>query len=617
MTDRRSNGFFAFLRVIFRGINLVRLAILNVVFFGILALLAFVLSSHLRPVPSDALLVLHPQGELVDQYSVDTAGRIMAQLSGNPVGQVRVRDMIAAIDRAAGDTRIKRILLLPDDLQAQGYAALREVGAALDRFRAAGKKVTVWGNDLDQKQYLLAAHATRILIDPQGGVMPTGLSSYRLYYKDLLDKIGVAVHLFRVGEYKSAAEPYILDHASDAAKRADAFWMGAIWDQWLNQVARLRHLDPQTLRNDVDQLPQRLKNAGGDLAKLSLQTHLVDGLATRHQLVQRLRKQGMPAGRGGEGVRSIDMDDYLAATRPVKMGDADRQVAIVVAQGEISPGRKPPGSIGGDSTSQLLRQVRGDDHVKAVVLRVDSPGGEVHAAEQIRREVVLMRKAGKPVVVSMGDVAASGGYWISMNADSIYAEPNTITGSIGIFGTVFRIPAALDKLGIHSDGIATAPLAGSDDIARPLDPSTATMIQARIDKGYRDFVGGVAKARGQSFQQIDAIAQGRVWTGRQALSRGLVDHLGGLRQAVAAAAHEAKLGKHYRVHYVQPPVSGFQRFMLNFSRSAMARVMLSAGIRLPAWMGQVPHMSADLQLLRSMQSRAPKAYAYCFCTPQS
>ncbi|MBD8899418.1 signal peptide peptidase SppA [Rhodanobacter sp. DHG33] len=620
-TPPRRNGFWAVLCGIGRGINVVRLLIVNAVFFFLLfivllAIVGGIAASHTKTAVLDgSVLVLQPEGQLVEQYSVDPLQRTLAKLSGGKTQQVQLRDLVDAIDGAAKDKRISRILLLPDELHAGGFAALREVGAALDRFRATGKPVIAWAASLDQGQYYLAVHADRVLLDPQGGLMLTGLANYRLFYKDLLDKLGVDVHLFRVGQFKSAAEPYILDHASPASKEADGFWMGGLWDEYLAEVAKLRKLDPATLRADVDNLPQTIASTQGDLAQLALNEHLIDGTATRAQLLASLREQGVPAAKNGHGFRSIDLAHYTADTQK----DADpfaHGVTVVVAEGEIAGGKQQPGSIGGESTAALIRAAREDKRTEALVLRVNSPGGEVYAAEQIRREVALTREAGIPVVVSMGDVAASGGYWISMNADRIVAEPNTITGSIGIFGMYYSVPNTLAKLGVQSDGVATGPMAGAFDITRPLDPRVGSVIQAIIDKGYRDFVGGVAKARGKSFDAVDAIAQGRVWTGSQALDRGLVDQLGGLGDAEDAAAKLAKLGTDYSVRYQQAPMGVVESFLVGFGQSASVELLQSWGLRLPPWFAQVHAMVApELSLLRNAKAGTPNVYAYCFCSP--
>ncbi|MEX1829589.1 signal peptide peptidase SppA [Luteibacter sp. CQ10] len=617
---RRGGGFGSFLRSLGRGINFVRLFILNVFFFGLLAafLLAIYASNRTHAVDDRSVLVLAPDGQLVEQYSADPLSRAMGKLSGDGVKQVQVRDMVRAIDAAAKDDRISRIVLRPDKLAAGGFAALREVGAALDRFRAAGKPVLVWASSMEQGQYYLAAHADKIYLDPQGGVMATGLANYRLFYKDMLDRLGVQVHLFRVGQFKSAAEPFILDHASPESKEADGYWLGGLWDTWIGETAKLRHLDPAALRGDVDGFADRVQNAKGNLADLAKEEKLVDGIATEQQFVQMLRKEGVPAGKKDQGFRQVDLAGYLAATG---LSNADLLqtspgVTVVVAEGEITGGKQAQGSIGGESTAALIRTARLDRRTRALVLRVNSPGGEVYAAEQIRREVELTREAGIPVVVSMGDVAASGGYWISMNANRIYAEPNTITGSIGIFGMFFTVPDTLAKIGVKSDGVGTGGLAGAFDITRPLDPKVGVLIQSIIDKGYRDFVGGVAKARGKDFAAIDAIAQGRVWTGEQAMQRGLVDKLGSLDDAIRDAAQEANLGKDYGVRYAEKPMGAFERFLTNVGDSSEAKVLMSWGVRLPSWVAELPKLAPEFALFRTAQAGKPNVYAYCFCSPR-
>jgi protease-4 len=603
-----------------RGINITRLVIINAIFFGILAifLIAVLVGGHVNAVDDKTVLVLAPEGALVEQYSADALSRAFAKMSGDGVKQVQVRDLVRAIDAAAKDTRISQIVLRTDKLQAGGFAALREVGAALDRFRAAGKPVLAWGVSLDQGQYYLAAHADKLYIDPQGGVMATGLANYRLFYKDLLDKLGIDVHLFRVGQFKSAAEPFILDHASPESKEADAYWLGGLWTTWIEEVAKMRHIVPATLRTDVDGLAERVRDANGSLADLSVQEKLVDGIATEQQFVNMLRESGVPAGKKDQGFRQVQLDRYLAdrGLSTADMLQTGKGVTVVVAEGEITGGKQAQGSIGGDTTAALIRTVRSDPRTSALVLRVNSPGGEVYAAEQIRREVELTRAAGIPVIVSMGDVAASGGYWISMNANRIYAEPNTITGSIGIFGMFYTVPDTLAKIGVKSDGVATSSLAGAFDITRPLDPKVSILIQSIIDKGYRDFVGNVAKARGKNFAAIDAIAQGRVWTGQQALDRGLVDKIGSLDDAIRDAAQEAKLGADFKVRYAEKPMGAFERFLTNVGDSTETHVALSWGLRLPSWVAELPRLAPEFALFRTAEAGKPHVYAYCFCSPR-
>jgi protease-4 len=616
----RGGGFGRFLRSLGRGINVTRLVIINVIFFGFIAvlLIALVAGGHGKTVEDKTVLVLKPEGALVEQYSADAFSRAIARMSGDGVKQVQVRDLVRAIDAAAKDNRISQIVLRTDKLQTGGFAALREVGAALDRFRAAGKPVLAWGVSLEQGQYYLAAHADKLYVDPQGGVIATGLANYRLFYKDLLDKLGVEVHLFRVGQFKSAAEPFILDHASPESKEADAYWLGGLWSTWIDEVAKMRHIAPATLRADVDNLAERVRDANGSLADLAVQEKLADGIATEQQFVRMLRESGVPEGKKGQGFRQVDLDGYLA-DRGLSTADILQTgpgVTVVVAEGEITGGKQAQGSIGGDSTAALIRTVRADRRTRALVLRVNSPGGEVYAAEQIRREVELTRAAGIPVIVSMGDVAASGGYWISMNANRIYAEPNTITGSIGIFGMFYTVPDTLARIGVKSDGVATSPLAGAFDITRSLDPKVSILIQSIIDKGYRDFVGNVAKARGKDFAAIDAIAQGRVWTGQQALDRGLVDKIGSLDDAIRDAAQQANLGEDFKVRYAEKPMGAFERFLTNVGDSTETHVALSWGLRLPSWVAELPRLAPEFALFRTAEAGKPHVYAYCFCSPR-
>ena len=607
-------GFGGFVSALGRGINLARLVIINVIFFGILALILGLAFRGAPKVGPDTVLLLQPEGTLVEQYSIDPAARALARASGDSTGQVQVRDLVTAIDHAAHDSRITKILLDPSKLQFGGMGALEEVAAALDRFRDAGKPVVAWGTNLGQMQYLLAAHANQVLLDPAGEISVTGLSDYRSYYKTLLDKLGVSAHLFRVGEFKSAAEPFILDAPSPASLEADKYWMGGLWNTWLDEIGKLRHIDPATLGQQIDNLPAEIPAANGDAAQLALKLHWVDGLATREDVVKLMQKHGVVTDNG-VGFRAVDLAQYLPQT--IDLGLGKPQVAVIVAEGDIVAGKQPPGKIGGESTAALIRAARADRNVRAIVLRVDSPGGEAFAAEQIRREVVLAEQAGKPVTVSMGDMAASGGYWISMNADRIFAEPDTITGSIGIFGLYFTASDGLAKLGINTAGQGTTPLAGAFDFRRPLDPSLNAMIQSSIDWGYHRFVDNVAKARGKSYADVDSIAQGRVWTGAQAQQRGLVDRLGGLQDAIADAAKEAKLGNGYAVRYIEPPLNALQRFFLGVGDSASARVLTSLGLQLPkSWLLAVPKLLPELSWLQDARAGKPVEYAYCLCRLQ-
>lgn len=455
------------------------------------------------------------------------------------------------------------------------------------------------------------------------GVMLDGLASYRQFFREALqDKLGVDMHLFKVGTFKSAAEPFILDAASPASKEADLYWMGDVWQRMLADIGKARGIDPATLSNYANTLPDEVAAAHGDLAQLAMQQKLVTALKTREDVETLLAQRGVADDNADGGYRQVPLDTYLQhLDRGLPQADTRPQVAVVVAEGEIAGGKQPAGKVGGDSTSALLRQARDDDDVKAVVLRVNSPGGEVFASEQIRREVAALKAAGKPVVVSMGDVAASGGYWISMNADRIYADPSTITGSIGIFGLFPTLDRTLGKLGVHTDGVATTKYAGAFDLTRPLDPGVATTVQAVIEKGYRDFAGKVAGARGKTVEQIDAIAQGRVWSGAQAQERGLVDAFGGLKDAVADAAGRAKLGAPdgWQTRYLEDnatPLSQWLGGMLQ-SRAGLALLQDSgtAELLLARRVQVQPALRFVQDALDTRGKQRVKALAYCFCAP--
>jgi protease-4 len=606
------------------AMNFTRRLVFNVIFFALLfVFLALVVpGDRTKPLLDKTALVIAPEGALVEQFSSDPASRALSKAFGEKGGEVQLRDLLRALDAAMHATRIDRVVLRLHLLLGCAWAPRRDVAAAIARVKASGKQVVAFSEMMDQKQYLLTAQASEVYLDPMGGLLLEGLGRYRQYFREgLQDKLGVDVHLFKVGEYKSAAEPYVLDAASPASKEADLFWMNDVWQRYLGDIAKARKLDAAQLAQSVDQLPELLLAADGDLAKAALQQRLVDGLKTREQVDDLLIERGAADDDADGGFRQVSLEGYLGhLDTALKAADPRPQVAVVVAEGEISGGEQPPGTIGGVSTAALLREARDDDKVKAIVLRVDSPGGEVFASEQIRREIEGLKAAGKPVVVSMGDLAASGGYWISMNADRIYADPSTITGSIGIFGLIPTIPRTLEKIGVHTDGVGTTRIAGAFDITRPLAPEVGQVIQSVIDKGYRDFTGKVAAARKQPVEQIDAVARGRVWSGAQAKERGLVDDFGGLQAAIDDVAKRAKLGKSdkYRVRYVEKTATPFERFFSGFIESRVGAAWLGHSDFARTLLAKaMPQAAADLRFLESAvqptRGVPVKALAYCFC----
>jgi protease-4 len=618
MSEKKPGALRRLFGGLWQALNFTRQLVFNLVFLLVLVLLLAALFGGGRTMQDKTALVLAPRGELVEQYSADPASRAFARMLGEETPETQLRDVLRAIDAASRDKRIDRIVLRPDQLAGAGMAQLREVGAALQRFKRSGKQVVAYADYLEQKQYYLAATADEIYLHPEGALLLEGLSRYRSYYREgLQDKLGVDVHLFRVGEFKSAAEPYILDGPSDESREADLFWLNDLWQRYLADIAGWRKLDPAVLQSDIDNLAERVKAVNGDLAELALQQKLVDALKTQDEFRALMIERGVED-EEEHTFRQVSLDDYLGFVDREKLPlDPRPQVAVVVAQGEITDGEQPPGTVGGVSTSQLVREAREDDQVKALVLRVDSPGGGVFPSEQIRREVELTRAAGKPVVVSMGDVAASGGYWISMNADEIWADESTITGSIGIFGLFMTVPDTLAKIGVRVDGVATTRIAGAFDPRRPLDPAVGEVIQSVIDDGYREFIGKVAQARNQTPEAIDQIARGRVWSGAQAKERGLVDQLGGLQAAIDSAAKRAGLddGKH-AVRYLEKELSPFEKFVVDATRNGMVRGLAGelglARALLPA--------QVERDLARTLRLLAPdgkpfRAVAYCFCEP--
>ncbi|MEO5623860.1 MAG: signal peptide peptidase SppA [Dokdonella sp.] len=605
------SGAIRFFCGLWNALNFTRRLVFNLIFLALLIAFAGMFFSGRSVIAPRTTLVLDPSGAIVEQYSSDPVQRALGNLAGNDTQEVQLRDVLRVINAATKDARIERIVLVPDEIVGTGLSTLREIGVALDRFRASGKEIIAVSGGMAQNPYFLAAHANRILLDPDGAVLLEGFANYRSYFKDALDKLGVQVHLIKVGTFKSAAEPYILNQASDAAKEADSYWMGGLWQQYLGEISSLRKIDAAKIGDDIAHYDERVAAHQGDLAQLALDQKLVDQLATRGEARAQLRSLGVAEGR--DSFRQIDFSKYLA-TLGVDGLHLGSEVAIVVAQGEIVPGERPPGMIGGKSTAQLVRAARENDRVKAIVLRVNSPGGDATSSELIRRELAQAREQGKPVIVSMGDVAASGGYWISMASDEIWADPTTITGSIGIFGLLVTVPDTLAKLGIHVDGIGTTPLAGTLDVRRPLSPQLESIITSVIQRGYNQFIGKVAAARGKTPEQIDAIAQGRVWSGSQAKDRGLIDKLGGLDDAIAAAATRARLGNNYSVRYVEREMSTWERVALSFGNSgAMMQLARSVGFVL----SPAVFSSSDLQqvsgVIDSLRGKRYGAFAHCFC----
>jgi protease IV len=558
-------------RRLLRVVNTSRLIVLNLIFLLVLALvlagiIGWLVRSGTPALKDNTALVLNLQGRLVEQRSGSLQDRIRSQASGQPDGQIQLRDVLAVLDAAAKDPKVSRALLLLDDFDGAGMAQQREVAAALDAFKASGKPVIAWGANYEQKQYYLAAHASEVLLHPMGAAYAEGFGRLRNYYRDAFDRLGVSANVIRVGKYKSFGEPYFANGPSKEALEQDAELYGALWSSWTGDVEKARKLPVGSFAKLIDGLPGSLQSVGGDMARLVLDAKLVDALQTRDQLRDRLIREGAED-KENHTFAQVSFDDYLRRLKPSTKGPA---VGVIVAQGEISDGVAGPGAIGGLSTAALVRKARFDDDIKAIVLRVDSPGGSAFGSELVRRELELARAAGKPVVVSMGDVAASGGYWISMSSDEVIAEPNTITGSIGIFAILPTADGLMKKLSINTDGHGTTWLTNAYDPRRPFDPRFGEVIQAVINRGYAEFIGKAAAARKTTPEKINDVAQGRVWTGSQALQRGLVDRTGSYADALKSAAQRAKLDEgQYVVRYVEGERKPLEQLLSSLTGAAV------------------------------------------------
>lgn len=618
-TKTSTNPIWLIFKFLWRVMNFVRDFILTILVALLLIFIvsAIAASKSTKPVlPSKAALVIAPKGMIVEEFTGDPSSRFIAQAMGEDIPETRLRDLVDAFDRAADDDRIERILFVPHEITGMGMATANELTAAMDRFRKSDKKIITYAYGMEQKQYLLAAHTDEIYLHPEGAVIIEGLGRYRSYYREgLEDKLGVNVHLFRVGEYKSAGEPFIRDNASPEAKEADLYWMNDLWERMIADIGKQRGIDPAQIQHDADHMDEAVASVGGDLAKLAVKRKLVDGLKTQDELRAMMIELGQAADDDEHTFEQISLTQYTSPLHRSKKDRHDDEVAVVVAQGEITSGTQKPGKIGGESTSALIRKARHDDDVKALVLRVDSPGGQVFPSEQIRREVELTQKAGKPVIVSMGDLAASGGYWISMNADEIIADPSTITGSIGIFGLWMSTTDTMAKVGIHTDGVATTQLAGAFNPARPLQPIVQNTLQTVINNGYDKFITSVAKARNMSVDDVDAVARGRVWSGSQAKDRGLVDRLGLLDDAIKEAAKRADLGDGYSVQYVEPKMTPFEEFLATAVQGpGAARSMMNMGLSIGLIDQQGVHqMQQELDMLKAARENPATAFSYCFC----
>jgi protease IV len=596
-------------------ITFIRSAIMNILFFGGLLLIYFLyLNTTSTPevvAIKPAALVLNLSGPIVEQKNYANP---VDSISNSVLGQDLPKDnllfdIVDVIRAAKTDDKITGIVLSLSNMSDTNLTKLRYIAKALTEFKKTGKPVFAIGDFYTQSQYYLASYADKIYLSPDGAVLLKGYSAYSMYYKSLLEKLNVNTHVFRVGTYKSAIEPFIRDDMSEAARLSASNWVNQLWNSYTSDVATNRHIQQSVLSPTIVSFNDQLSSVAGDIAQLSLNVGLVDKLANRLETRQDLIT--IFGSNGADNYNAINFYDYLASL-PAANQDAQDEIAVIIASGTIMDGQQPSGTIGGDSVAELLREARNNKLVKAVVLRIDSPGGSAFASEVIRNEVAALKDAGKPVVVSMSSLAASGGYWIAMSATQIIAQPTTLTGSIGIFSVLTTFEKSLNNIGVSTDGVSTTPFAAIG-VTTGLTSGTKQALQMSIEHGYKRFITLVSENRGMSVEQVDKVAQGRVWTGADALTAGLVDKLGDFDDAISTAAELAGLKK-YNLYWVEKPIPAAQQLLIELLSSAKAELgadVLSSIV--PQSLMPIIHQTSEAASLVN-QFNDPKGH-YAFCLP--
>ena len=540
-------------------INLLFLLIVLVI---LATILGSIFSGSKLPDPEGKALVVNPQGPIVEQVS-SSLDPLSFALYGPPTPGVNVRNVLFALNKAKEDQRIEHVILQLDNIGGTGQTVLYDVGQALEELKDSGKNIVAVSDYYSEDSYYLASFANEIIMHPDGGVDIFGYSRIRTYYKSLIDKLEVTVNLFRVGKFKSAMEPYIRDNMSDAAKEASIGYLNTLWDSWKKIVSSNRALETEDIQNYADTLDELVIKEIGDTGKTALNFKLVDKLLNRNQQRDYLIDL-VGSDEEEKSFAQVSLRDYFEITRQEEAKNKSKnKIAVVVASGSIVDGTQRPGMIGGDSTAQLLREAHEDEDVKAIVLRVDSGGGSAFASEVIREEIVVAKSKDIKVIASMSNVAASGGYWISASADEIWASHDTITGSIGIFGFLPTFEKPLDKIGVHTDGVSTTKIGAGIDPMQSLNPIIARVIQSNIEHGYQRFIKLVAESRNMTLEEVDEIAQGRVWAGEMALEIGLIDNLGNMEDAVKRAAELADL-EDYKTFYPSLPLEWTDQILKQF-----------------------------------------------------
>ena len=572
---------FGFIGTVVNGIR----TLIGVVFIGFLLLmLTGLFADDIQPMPDSGALYLAPSGVLVDQKTtIDPVGEILSETSQQD-SETLVRDIVEAVNAAASDRRITHLVLDTDHMTGASLSKLEEISVALLQFKKSGKPIIAVADNLSQSQYYLAAHADEILLNPLGSVMITGFGSNRSFFKDALDKLKINIHIFRVGKFKSAVEPYMGNSMSPESRQETTTLLTELWQFYGSQVEQLRGLPAGTIHSYADNLHSNLKATFGNASALAKEQDLIDQIATRSEMRSYLNE--MIASTDGY-FNHIGLKGYLNHVRLGKFTSAEAQrqkIALIVAAGNIVDGEQPEGTVGGDTLAGIFADVRDNDDIKAVVLRIDSPGGSAFASDVIRDAMAATREQGIPIVVSMGSYAASGGYWIATEADRVLAMPTTITGSIGVYGVIPTMEDSLAALGVYSDAVNTTANASLLQLNRPMTEQAKIIFQSGVDNVYSRFITLVANARNSTPKAVHEIAQGQVWTGQKALQLGLVDQLGDLNDAIVEAAELADLSE-YSVIYQRKPLTVYEQFLAEINGNIRASLVgLGVNIDQASWL---------------------------------
>ncbi|MEX0706613.1 MAG: signal peptide peptidase SppA [Woeseia sp.] len=609
----KRNFFVRFFSAVWTGADTLRKILHLIVLLFMFSIVVGALSKSTPNLPDNAALLIRPSGVLVEQLEGNPFDRAFAEFLDEAPQQTLVKDIVDGLEFARDDDRIEAVVLDLRGMTGGGLSKLQRIGEAIEQFQQSGKKVIAHASFYDQSTYYLASYADEIYMHPEGMLLVQGYGVYRTYFQEAIEKLRIDWNVFRAGTHKTAAESYTRNDMSDEDRQAIGNVLGALWSTYQEDVAAARSLDDTSVGEFADNFLEYARREDATIAEIAVELGYIDELLTNEQVNDRVADLAGEDDEGVLGYQAAGLKEYLAQKHLLRdPSSGDNNIAVIVAVGEILDGTQPPGTIGGDSTANLLAQARHDESVKAVVLRVDSPGGSAFASEVIRNEVQALQDAGKPVVASMSSVAASGGYWISMAADRILASETTITGSIGVIGMFPTFQRSLAALGVHTDGLGTTHLAGALRPDREMSDEVRQIVQALIEDSYHDFITRVARHRKMDVAAVDRIAQGQIWTGAAAVENGLVDQLGNLDAAIEVAADLAGLEvDDYGLIYYEEDLSPFETLVLQFMGGAR-----SLGLDIGPRPSSVDRLVAftERALTSVLRFNDPRGiYAHCFC----